>query len=479
MKSILKSIIITGLFVCSFQIAIAQEPDKTVSITASGSGKTQDEAKQTALRSAIEQAFGAFISSKTEILNDQIVSDQIASVASGNIKSFTILHESQLPDGSWGVTLKVIVSVSKLTSFVEAKGVAIEIKGGMFALNIKQQLLNEQAEINAISQMVGLLHEPLQRSFDYIVKSADPISLDEGSKMWAIPILVTATANMNIEFCANYCIKTLTALSLSPEEVKSYLSLKKNVFPVHVKFKGVDKVFYLRKQISINALNMFTSNWEFYTRLYTLQSGLDTISGFEKPINFIHKFDGSTSDYDIESQKSIIFLSYGSKAATFQFQDKRTLKEIEKMTGYLVKPLGVISKYKFGGFVIEETNSSILILAITALSNIKLKDAKDFFDEISLNGYNDWRLPTYSELKNVYNSKSKLPVSLFSSKYHKDSRSGDISTFFWSYNNEDAEEERSAYKIINFIRGDIGWGSNCQGFSLHNAFAVRTFQTKP
>ena len=76
------------------------------------------------------------------------------------------MNESQLPDGSWGVAIKALVSVSKLTSFVEAKGIAIEIKGGMFALNIKQQLLNEQAEIKAVSKIVGLLHEPMQISFD-------------------------------------------------------------------------------------------------------------------------------------------------------------------------------------------------------------------------------------------------------------------------------------------------------------------------
>ena len=55
MKSILKSIIISGLFVFYQQIAFAQDADKTVAITVSGSGKTQDEAKQSAFRSAIER----------------------------------------------------------------------------------------------------------------------------------------------------------------------------------------------------------------------------------------------------------------------------------------------------------------------------------------------------------------------------------------------------------------------------------------
>ena len=234
MKSILKSIIITSLFVFSQHIVFAQDSDKTVTITSSGSGKTKDEAKQSALKSAIEQAFGAFISTKTEMFNDQVVADQMSSVSSGNIKSYNLLNESQLPDGSWGVTLKAIVSVDKLTSFVEAKGIAIEIKGGMFALNIKQQSLNELGEVKAVSEMVGLLHEPMQISFDYIIKSSEPKSLDAENKNWEIPLVVTATTNKNIDFCANYCIKTLAALSLSAEEVTSYQSLNKAVFPFEI-----------------------------------------------------------------------------------------------------------------------------------------------------------------------------------------------------------------------------------------------------
>lgn len=69
------SLVLFSFIVSTF--LYAQESDKVVSITVTGSGKTQDEAKQSALRSAIEQAFGAFISSKTEMLNDKVVTDQI------------------------------------------------------------------------------------------------------------------------------------------------------------------------------------------------------------------------------------------------------------------------------------------------------------------------------------------------------------------------------------------------------------------
>jgi hypothetical protein len=376
----------------------AQDESKDVTITASGSGKTFEDAQQAALRSATEQAFGAFISSKTEMFNDQVVADQMASVSSGNIKSFEILNKDQLPDGRWGVTLKAIVSVDKLTSFVQAKGVAIEIKGGLFALNIKQQLLNEQGEIQAVAEMVGLLHEPMQISFDYVIKSSDPKSLDAESKNWEIPLVVTATTNQNMDFCANYCIKTLEALSLSAEEVTSYKSLNKVVFPVNINYNGVAKTFNLRKQGSINALNTLISNWEFYTRLFTVESGMDQSNGNGK--GSIHDFSGSRN-YNNEG-KVINFLTTGQQAATFSWQDKRTLSQIEQMTGYKVKPRGVVSQFKHGGFVVYEENGHGLVVAITDLGLMDWTSAKSACEELILNGYSDWHLPSEEELKLVY-----------------------------------------------------------------------------
>ena len=99
----------------------AQTNSKDVSITSSGSGKTLEDAKQAALRSSTEQAFGAFISSKTEMFNDQVVADQMASVSSGNIKSYEVLNESQLPDGSWGVTLKQLFRLINLPVLLKQK----------------------------------------------------------------------------------------------------------------------------------------------------------------------------------------------------------------------------------------------------------------------------------------------------------------------------------------------------------------------
>jgi hypothetical protein len=412
MKSRIKILLVLFSFAI-FSSANAQDENKNVSITVSGSGKTLDDAKQSALRSAIEQAYGSFISTKTEIFNDQVVADQMSSVSSGNIQSYDMLNESQLPDGSWGVTLKALVSISKLSSFVEAKGIAIEIKGGMFALNIKQQLLNEQGEIKAVSEMVGLLHEPMQISFDYVIKSSDPKSTDAESKNWEIPLAVTATTNKNIDFCANYCIKTLAALSLSTEEVTSYKSLNKAVYQVKIIYNGVDKTFYLRKPISINILNILTIQWEFYTRLFTVQSGMDESNGNGK--GQLHLFSNNLRIYDL---KTINFLTTGQQAATFSWQDERTLSQIEQMTGYKVKPRGVVSQFKHGGFVVYEKDGHGLVAAITDLGDMDWNTSITACEELILNGYSDWRLPTKEELNALYVNLKQRVVGGFGSAYY-------------------------------------------------------------
>jgi hypothetical protein len=450
----LKTISLIFFILLATTNAFSQTDSKEVSITSSGSGKTQEEAKQSALRSATEQAFGAFISSKTEMFNDQVVADQMASVSSGNIKSYEVLNESQLPDGSWGVTLKTIVSVDKLTSFVEAKGIAIEIKGGMFALNIKQQLLNEQGEIKAVSEMVGLLHEPMQISFDYIIKSSDPKSLDAESKNWEIPLVVTATTNKNIDFCANYCIKTLAALSLSSEEVTSYQSLNKAVFPVVINYNGVAKTFYLRKQSSINILNTLTSQWAYYTRLFTVQSGMDESNGNGE--GRIHDFSGSRNFNN--NGKTINFLNSGQQAATFSWQDKRTLSQIEQMTGYKVKPRGVVSQFKHGGFVVYEENGHGLVAAITDLSHIMDWDAaKKACDELILNGYSDWYLPSKVELNSV----------IFNLKH--DGVGGFTKYNYWSSTESSVNSETKQYSGTDGGPGNYSKSTKC------SVRAVRAF----
>ena len=413
MNSFIKFLLFSIVLILSTQITRAQDSDKTISITVSGSGKTQDEAKQSALRSAIEQSFGAFISSKTEILNDQLVTDQITSVTNGNIQSFSILNESQLPDGSWAVTLKVIVSISKLTSFVESKGVTIEIKGSLFALNIKQDLLNEEAEKNVIFELVSLLHKNLQKSFDYEIKSSSPKSIDNSNEYFEFPIEVSVIANKNIDFCEDYFIKTLMAISLTKEEIKNYQSLNKKVYPINYR----SKIFYLRKEVSAKDL-LFINKWQYYTRLFVIKSGeLEITNGLDFNSEYETGLYGPT-----HSNSPFFFPKVGKIACTFYLKEKLSLKQIERMTDLRVNPMKEgLMEINHGGIVLYEKNGHGLVTSLSdigeEINSMNLWQVINFCKTLNLNRYNNWRLPTDDEFDTIV--KTKYILNCVSCAYYR------------------------------------------------------------
>ena len=360
MNAMLKSFIITSLFTFSSLFVFAQDAEKNIIITASGRGKSKEDAKRAALRSTIDQVIDVFFPSKSELLKDQFIKDQIIAAGNGNIKSYTLLKESQLPDNSWSLTLKAEVSVTKLASFIEAKGISTEFNGGIFAMNIKQQLLNEQSEIKAINEMIDLIQKYMESSFDFTINSGEPKSADEESKNWKIPITVTAITNKNIDFCASHCIKTLQSLSLSDEEVSNYKNLNKAIFNVAVKYNGTNYLFYLRKNSSFSALDKLFEKWEYYTRLFKVESGIDELNSddFENVsrTSVIDNNESSSYSNDLQAPIAISanqsndnstvinFLSAGKRAATFSIQDIKSLSQIEKITGYKVKPINIETK---------------------------------------------------------------------------------------------------------------------------------------
>ena len=85
------------LFALFFSVVLNGQSTE-ISIVVASKGATEEDAKTSALRSAIEQAFGTFVSSRTEILNDELLQDQIVSVSNGNIKKFEVLSSLYLPD---------------------------------------------------------------------------------------------------------------------------------------------------------------------------------------------------------------------------------------------------------------------------------------------------------------------------------------------------------------------------------------------
>ncbi len=218
------------LLLSFFTLNLFAQNTNDVTLTVVGSGKTIEEAKTNALRSAIEQAYGAFVSSNTEILNDEIVKDEIVSISSGNIKEFKILSQSELTENLVSMTLSATVSVSQLQSYAQSKGASIEFAGGTFAMNMKLQKLNEDAETAAIKNLCAVLDELYKKCFDFKIEASEPLFIAEDR--YKIEYTITSTSNSNYPAILELIYTTLKNISMEQVEIDDYIKSGKNVHSI-------------------------------------------------------------------------------------------------------------------------------------------------------------------------------------------------------------------------------------------------------
>lgn len=371
-----KILLLVALFL---SLAInAQDSDKTVTLTVSGTGKTIEEAKTNALRSAIEQAFGAFISSKTEILNDNLVKDEIVSVTNGNIQKYDIVSQVELSKNSYAVTLITTVSISKLTSFAESKGVVIEFKGGMFGANIKLQKLNERNELNACSNIFGTIHELMQNSFDYTIKTNEPILFKED--VYSIEFNVEATPNEIYKSMAKYCNESLAGLNMSLQEIEEYNKLKKTIYKI--KLFGFE--YSLRNELSWQTLKNIGKLYYYYSGNFKILLNDDEKSAIYGPdLGYIIQWNGGGGNYtkngeltkcsfligdraDLFFDQNTLNKSYVNKENNkikYKWNQFYSFKELESISNIKIQGRGIRSYFKYGGFVIYKEKNRVIVAA--------------------------------------------------------------------------------------------------------------------
>lgn len=224
------------LLICTVLLgvsAFAQE----VSLVTSGEGVTKDAATASALRSAIEQSFGVFVSANTTILNDDIVRDEVATVASGNIKSYKVLSCVQNNAGIYNVSVNAVVSIGKLISYAKAHGSSTEFAGQTFVMEIKMRELNKKNEYEALQNLLVQL-ELLPGVFDGVVTANEPRQIS-GTNEFCVPVRLQIKTNQNFIAFYDALFNTLSSLSLSPAERGAY---DRN----NMKYTRVYEYIYLR-----------------------------------------------------------------------------------------------------------------------------------------------------------------------------------------------------------------------------------------
>ena len=150
--------------------------NNVVEVTTNGEGITMEHAVHVALRNAIEQSFGVFISSRTEILNDKLVKDELVALTNWNIQKYEVMSSLYQEDRKmYFVTVSSFVSLDNLASFIQKKGYEqISFNGAALGHNIKMMKLNELSERQAIFNLMHLGINNLSSFVSYTLDVSDP-----------------------------------------------------------------------------------------------------------------------------------------------------------------------------------------------------------------------------------------------------------------------------------------------------------------
>lgn len=165
MKTKIVNLIIGFIFLTSF-LPLYGGSKNDVVLTVTSDGATKEEAVKNALREAVEQTYGVFVSGNTSIFNDELIGDEIATVSSGNIKKYKEVAYSHVGDNHT-VTLTVTVSTGKLISYAKSKGAECELDGASMFADIQLQELYRNNEEKLFENLISELEGLFSQGYDY------------------------------------------------------------------------------------------------------------------------------------------------------------------------------------------------------------------------------------------------------------------------------------------------------------------------
>lgn len=313
-------------------------------VVSTGQGTTEDEATKTALRSALEDAYGTFISSSTKIENDVLVSDEIVSLTQGNIKEYDVVNSSRLANGLYGVTVESVISLNELATYCQSKGMSVSFNGKAFGMDLKLREFNRKNEIKVLKNLCQQLLAMNPCICDYELKSLEPKTFDLKDntpdlelfkalnkyelRKWIeqshanifIKILVLPKTNGNYSLMKDLIESTFKSISLTKAEIKTYKKIGINIFKNKL-YDNDDKEYYFRNREAVELAKKFyftlretcTKNWVFYDGVKGSVWGiLISIDGFdnylERKANFKKLYN---MGIDVVNNSDDLLLMYG------------------------------------------------------------------------------------------------------------------------------------------------------------------------
>lgn len=126
------------LICCIIATDVNSATDNRITVEADGTGSTKMEALKSAWENAVRQAVGMYMTSKTEMLNDNLT-EELAAYSRGQVNSYKTLSESQ-NNGIWTIKIQANIDRDIMQETVKAsKSQNIQIDGSNLAAQMQSQ----------------------------------------------------------------------------------------------------------------------------------------------------------------------------------------------------------------------------------------------------------------------------------------------------------------------------------------------------
>lgn len=130
-----KVLILLFLSIMSFTMSFAK--DKEVVLTVQGQGSSQQEAIVNALQAAQAQVNGVFVSTSTELKNDDYTASD-ANISFGKVKDYDVLNQYNANNIVY-VTVKATIILNKNQKLKKSKGITSSFNGAAFVDESKKK----------------------------------------------------------------------------------------------------------------------------------------------------------------------------------------------------------------------------------------------------------------------------------------------------------------------------------------------------
>lgn len=339
--------LITLYVLCLCALVITAQDVKVIS---TGYGNSKDEAVKQALINALEETYGMFVSSTTILKNDFIESDEITTLTQGTVKKYEVLNVTQQSKVEFVVLVESLVSLEKLSSYCESKGMGVKIDGKTFGMNVKLKEFNLKNENKVLTNLCNLVNSLDHNLYDYELTVNEPFIVENSdriyiNKKWfsiydrhkgkiCVALEITPKKNINSDNLNKLFQTTIESICLSKEERKEYNSIGLSYFPSGW-MKGFNEM-YIRNETNAKLIKK-TYNKKYENSLFAFKivDGVNSQIYFKCLPEQLEYWSGNIMRFE-QSNGSFISKSYNEKTIyVFLFF---TEDEIMNVNEILIEP---------------------------------------------------------------------------------------------------------------------------------------------